>query len=71
MDVFRNQAWDLGGRIANHVQQGHDIRTSGQVLEDFDFPLDFLLLDRFEDFDNAPFAIGDADTLENLVDWDR
>jgi len=70
VDVFHDQARDLGGRIADHVQQGHDIWTSGQVLENFDFPLDFLLLDGFEGFDNALFAIGDANTLENLVNRD-
>jgi len=68
VDVFRNQARDLGGRIADHVQQGHDIRTSGQVLENFDFPFDLLLLDRFEDLDDALFVVDDVNTLEDLFD---
>ena len=68
VDIFRDQARDLGGRIADHVQQGHDIRTSSQVLQNFDFPLDLLLLHGFEDFDNTLFAVGDANTLKNLVD---
>ena len=66
VDIFRDQARDLGGRIADHVQQGHYIRTSGQVLEDFDFPFDLLLLDRFEDFDDALFVVDDVNTLEDL-----
>ena len=70
MDVFRDQAWGLGGRIANHVQQGYDIRTSGQVLKNFDLSLDFPLLDGFEGLYNTLFAVGDANTLENLVDRD-
>jgi hypothetical protein len=68
VDVFCDQAWDLGSRIANHVQQGYDIWTSGQVLENFDFSLDLLLLDRFEDFDDTLFVVDDVNTLEDLFD---
>jgi len=67
VDVFRDQARDFGSRIANHVQQGHDIRTPGQVLEDFDFPFEFLLLDGFEDFDDTLFVVDDVNTLEDLA----
>lgn len=66
VDVFRDQAWDLGSRIANHVQQGHDIWTSGQVLENFDFSLDLLLLDGFEDFYDTLLVVDDVNTLEDL-----
>lgn len=68
VDVFCDQAWDLGSRIANHVQQGYNIRTSSQVLKDFDFSLDLLLLDRFEDFDDTLFIIDDVNTLEDLFE---
>lgn len=67
MDVFCDQAWDLGSRIANHVQQGYDIWTPGQVLENFDFSLDLLLLDRFQDFDDTLFIVDDVNTLEDLL----
>ena len=68
VDVFCDQAWDLGSRIANHVQQGYDIRTSGQVLKNLYFPLDLLLLDGFEDFDDTLFVVDDVYTLEDLAD---
>ena len=68
MDVFRDQTWDLGSRIANHVQQGYDIWTSGQVLENFDFSLNLLLLDGFQDFDDTLFVVDDMNTLEDLFD---
>jgi len=68
VDVFRDQAWDLGSRIANHVQQGHDIWTSSQVLENFDFPFDLLLLDGFEDFDDTLLVVDDMNTFEDLFD---
>lgn len=66
MDVFCDQAWDLGSRIANHVQQGYDIRTSSQILENFDFSLDLLLLDRFEDFYDTLFVVDNVNALEDL-----
>lgn len=66
VDVLRDQAWDLGGRIADHVQQGHDIRTPSQVLENFDFPLDLLLLDGFEDFNDTFLVVDDMNALEDL-----
>jgi hypothetical protein len=39
---------DLGTnlRIPNNVEQGNNIRTSGQILEDLDLALNLLLLDR-------------------------
>jgi len=71
VDVFRDQAWNLGSWIANHVQQGYDIWASGQVLENFNFSLDLLLLDGFEDFDDALFVVDDVNALEDLFDRDR
>jgi hypothetical protein len=66
VDVFRDQAWNLGSRIANHVQQGYDIRTSGQVLQNLDFSFDLLLLGGFEDFDDTLFVVDDMNALEDL-----
>jgi len=70
VDVFCDQTWDLGSRIANHVQQGYDIWTSRQVLENFDFPLDLLLLDGFEDFDDTLFVVDYVNTFEDLFHVD-
>ena len=69
MDVFCDQARDLGSWIANHVQQGYDVWTSSQILENFDFSLDLLLLDGFEDFDDTLFVVDDVNTLEDLAEW--
>ena len=66
VDVFCDQAWDLRGRIANHVQEGYNVGTTSQVLEDFYFSLDLLLLDGFEDFDDTLFIVDNVNTLENL-----
>jgi hypothetical protein len=66
VDVLRDQARDLGGRIANHVQQGYDIRASGQVLENFDFSLDLLLLNGLEDFNYTLFIVENVNALEDL-----
>jgi hypothetical protein len=67
VDVFCDQAGDLGGRIANYIQQGYNIWTTSQVLEDFDFSFNLLLLDGFEDFDDTLFVVDDVDTLEDLL----
>ena len=66
VDVFCDQAWDLGSRIADHVQQGYDIWASSQVLENFDFSLDLLLLNGLEDFYDALFVVDDVDSFKDL-----
>ena len=68
VDVFCDQAWNLGSRIADHVQQGYDIWASSQVLENFDFSLDLLLLDGFEDFYDTLFVVDDVNSFKDLFD---
>ena len=43
----------LGFRAAHNVEEFDDVRAPAEVLEDFDFPPNLLLLDRLEDLDNA------------------
>ena len=47
VDVFGNKAGNLRQRIPNDIKQCDDIRTTGEVLQNFDLTFDFLLLDRF------------------------
>lgn len=54
-------------RVADDVQQRHNVGTSCQILEDLDLSLDLLLLDRLEDLDDALLVVDDVDTLENLA----
>lgn len=53
MDIFGNKTGDLGHGVANDIEEGDNVRTASKVLEDFDFSFDFLLLDGFENFDDA------------------
>jgi hypothetical protein len=46
VDVLENEGRRLTLRIPNNVEQGNNIRTSGQILEDFNLALDLLLLHR-------------------------
>ena len=52
--------------IPNNIQQANHIRPSGKVLQDLDFPLDLLLLDRLEHFDDALLVGRKVNTLEDL-----
>jgi nitrous oxidase accessory protein NosD len=46
VDVLENEGRRLTLRIPNNVEQGNNIRTSGQILEDLNLALDLLLLHR-------------------------
>ena len=66
MDVFCNQAWNLRGRIADHVQQGYNVWTPSQILENLDFSLDLLLLNGLKDFDDTLFVVDNMDAFKDL-----
>jgi hypothetical protein len=53
--------------ISHNVQQSNDIWASRQVLQDLDLPLDLLLLDGFQDFDDTLLAGGEMDRLKHLI----
>lgn len=52
--------------IADDVEEGNNIRSSGEILENLDFPLDLLLLDWFEDFDDAFLFVDHINSFEYL-----
>ena len=52
--------------IPDDIEESNNIWATTQNLKDFDFSFDFLLLDRFEDFDNTFLIIGDINALENF-----
>lgn len=55
---------DLG--IPDDIEQGDDVRAAGQILQDLDLSLDFLLLDGLENLDDAFLVVDDVDALEDL-----
>lgn len=66
MDVFCDQAWYLRTWISHDVQEGENIGTASEILEDLDFALDFLLLDWFEHLYYTRLVGDDVDALEHL-----
>jgi len=63
MRLYRT--WTYLG-IADDIKEGDDVGAAGQVLENLDFTLDFLLFDGFENLDAALFTLGEVNTLEHL-----
>ena len=64
--VLRDQARDLRRLVAHNIEQRDDVRAASKVLQDLDFTLDFLLLDRLEDLDDALLLGHDVYALEDL-----
>jgi|FreactcultuFSWF8_1027224.scaffolds.fasta_scaffold00191_57 hypothetical protein len=52
--------------VSHNVKKTNDVGASTQVLEDLDFTLDLLLLDRLEDLDDAFLVVDDVDALKNF-----
>ena len=67
INVLEYQSWSSADRILHHTQQGDHIGSSPQVLQDFDFPLDFLFLDRFQCFHHTFLIVCNVKTLKDLT----
>lgn len=52
--------------VSNNVQQGDDVGSAREVLENLDLSLDLLLFDWLENLDNTLLVVGDIDALENF-----
>lgn len=52
--------------VADDVEEGDDVWSATKNLQDLNLPLDFLLLDWFEDFDDAFVVVGDVDSLKDF-----
>lgn len=53
-------------RVPHDIQQRHNVWSSGQVLQNLDFTLNLLLLDRLQHFDDAFLIVDDVDSLKHL-----
>lgn len=52
--------------VPDYVEQGDDVGTAGEVLQDFDLALDLLLFDGFEDFDDAFLVVYYVEAFEDF-----
>ena len=70
--LLENQRGGLRLGVADVVEQLDDVRTGADVLEDLEFPFDFLLLHGLEDLDHHLVLRPHVDTLERLavLAWD-
>lgn len=50
--------------VANDVEEGDDVWSTTEDLKDLDFSLNLLLLDWFQDFDDAFLVVGDVDAFK-------
>ena len=66
MHIFGDKRGDFRRRVADNIEKSDNIWTAGEVLEDLDLSLNFLLLDRFQDFDDALLFVYNVDSLEEL-----
>jgi len=66
VDALKDQRGGLGLRIADNVEEGNDIGTSGQVLENLDLTLDLLFLDGLQDLNAALFVVDSVETFKDL-----
>jgi hypothetical protein len=62
--ILEYQAGRFALAISHYIQQGDNIGSSRQILQDFDLSLYLLLLDRLQDFDDAFLVVDDIDPLE-------
>src|SRR5579859_6407390 len=52
--------------VSNDIEEGDDVWSATEDLKDLDFSLDLLLLDWFEDFDDAFLVVGDVDAFKHF-----
>mmetsp|Transcript_28940 Transcript_28940/g.41358 ORF Transcript_28940/g.41358 Transcript_28940/m.41358 type:complete len:280 (+) Transcript_28940:342-1181(+) len=64
--MLKDQRGGLALRIPHHIQQLDNIGPPTHILKYFDFTLNLLLFDGFEDFNDAFGVVPDVDSLEYL-----
>jgi hypothetical protein len=64
--VLKDERGRLGLRIAHDIQELDNVGSAAHILQDFDFPLDFLLLDWFEDFNDTLGVVYDINAFKDL-----
>lgn len=53
-------------RVPHDIQQRHNVWSPGQVLQNLDFTLNLLLLDRLQHLNDAFLVVDDVDSLKHL-----
>jgi len=66
VDVLEDERGRLTLGIPHDVEEGDNVGTAGEILEDLDLTLDLLLLDGLENLDDAFLVIDDVDAFKDL-----
>ena len=67
LHILHDQAVRPRRRIVHDVHETDDVRPTGQIAQDLDFPLYLLLCDRLQDLDHARLFVERVDPLEDLA----
>ena len=65
--VLKNERWGFRLWITDNIQKLNDILSAGEILQDLNFTLNFLLLHRFQDFNYTFRVIINIESCENLT----
>ena len=64
--ILKHQTRGFALTVANDVEQGHNVRSTSQILQNLDLSLNLLLFHGFQHLDNAFLVVDDVYPFENL-----
>lgn len=67
VDMLKYEGGCLGLWITYDIQELNNVGSATHILQDFDFPFDFLLFDRFEDLDDTLGVVYHIDPLKHFT----
>jgi hypothetical protein len=66
VDIFEDKTGRFALIIPNDIEKSDDIRSTRQILENLDFTLYLLLLDRLQDLNHTFLIVDHIDTLKDF-----
>ena len=65
--MFKDECWGAGDRVFDDAVQGYHVCAASQVFQNLYFPLDFLLFDWLQCFDDALVVCINVYALEHFA----
>jgi hypothetical protein len=66
INTFEDERGSLGLIVSNQIQQTNNVGATRQILKNFDFSLNLLLLDWFQNLDNTFLVVGHANSFKHF-----
>lgn len=66
VDIFEDKTGRLALVIPDNIEKSDDIRSTRQILENLDFTLYLLLLDRLQDLDHTFLIVDHINSFKNF-----